>query len=90
MRGLLFQCELRVLKPRYNPAYAGTTKRASAESMVTAIQPRVCGDYKVPFIQPEGTADTTPRMRGLRFQPARPKHLFRYNPAYAGTTVENI
>ena len=34
--------------------------------------------------------DTTPRMRGLPLNDKAALNEGRYNPAYAGTTVENI
>ena len=86
MRGLRGGMCMATMQERYNPAYAGTTKRASAESMVTAIQPRVCGDYETIDAETVATPDTTPRMRGLPCSPAFPCLSPRYNPAYAGTT----
>ena len=73
---------------RYNPAYAGTTVGLVYNSRWCAIQPRVCGDYASRIVLLSGTLDTTPRMRGLRHAQPYGTSEVRYNPAYAGTTME--
>ena len=75
---------------RYNPAYAGTTNIMKVVVELDTIQPRVCGDYLFVGSHSLMTVDTTPRMRGLPPAAGFMQNLGRYNPAYAGTTVENI
>ena len=86
MRGLRSAVQCWRVKPRYNPAYAGTTCKKQQPTSPPPIQPRVCGDYLSCDIITASIADTTPRMRGLRWRHARPGSGVRYNPAYAGTT----
>ena len=50
------------------------------------IQPRVCGDYTTAYYRTACLCDTTPRLRGLPIWVECFMVLFRYNPAYAGTT----
>ena len=86
MRGLRHRPHSPHRRRRYNPAYAGTTAPHHVPDPVRPIQPRVCGDYKIPHQKRTLDKDTTPRMRGL-LQPAFCVPLpVRYNPAYAGTT----
>ena len=73
-------------KTRYNPAYAGTTGARTPCIALMTIQPRVCGDYKEREETKGIMVDTTPRMRGLPWVQRRGGVLYRYNPAYAGTT----
>ena len=86
MRGLLLRIALCLLCLRYNPACAGTTAADRAVFAVSAIQPRVCGDYDDCIPVAVDKLDTTPRVRGLHL--ARLYILLerRYNPACAGTT----
>ena len=90
MRGLLSHTIWGTLPLRYNPAYAGTTLRAFSRSFAAAIQPRVCGDYLDVDSIFQDSIDTTPRMRGLPASFRAAASRSRYNPAYAGTTVEDI
>ena len=90
MRGLPVSRRGQLTPRRYNPAYAGTTMTHSVFPRYLAIQPRVCGDYMRSEMRSWRVADTTPRMRGLLFQLIKCIIQLRYNPAYAGTTVENI
>ena len=53
-------------KFRYNPACAGTTQSYGNTARMLAIQPRVCGDYIVAWVDNLHIVDTTPRVRGLR------------------------
>ena len=55
------------LRPRYNPACAGTTTVVLISSAVCSIQPRVCGDYDFSTLKWDCRVDTTPRVRGLLF-----------------------
>ena len=90
MRGLQRDCDAMSSTLRYNPAYAGTTLFRDSSSIERAIQPRVCGDYQAtPFVINK-FIDTTPRMRGLLVSRGVQWLPVRYNPAYAGTTVDFI
>ena len=71
---------------RYNPACAGTTPSRAPRRRRQPIQPRVCGDYQKCFATSMSSADTTPRVRGLRCRLLVIRAICRYNPACAGTT----
>ena len=86
MRGLPQPGRASLHGGRYNPAYAGTTRRPCTSSRHVQIQPRVCGDYSRALNKSIIHADTTPRMRGLRGVCRSVLLTVRYNPAYAGTT----
>ena len=86
MRGLPCSPAFPCLSPRYNPAYAGTTRILDSGGLVLPIQPRVCGDYSIRQQSQPNDRDTTPRMRGLLRHRSIGFPSFRYNPAYAGTT----
>ena len=88
MRGLQTEAEEHLKEARYNPAYAGTTSWSGTRGWLRPIQPRVCGDYGRMAHADESLADTTPRMRGLRSAWLSQNATIRYNPAYAGTTIQ--
>ena len=75
---------------RYNPACAGTTFQCFSCHSCQAIQPRVCGDYGGDNDNIVATSDTTPRVRGLQVAKGFHEFRFRYNPACAGTTEEDV
>ena len=87
MRGLLPSDKVQDIYSRYNPAYAGTTDDCTDVLEQVAIQPRVCGDYTRKVCKRSVMTDTTPRMRGLPKRVGDMFHITRYNPAYAGTTI---
>ena len=86
VRGLHLVTLLHGHTVRYNPACAGTTRRAARRRARPAIQPRVCGDYCLQTQREQAEADTTPRVRGLLQLLFFRLHVDRYNPACAGTT----
>ena len=65
VRGLRPSQALPAESQRYNPACAGTTWPVSDSTLLSAIQPRVCGDYKYAKALPMAPYDTPPRVRGL-------------------------
>ena len=87
MRGLRHESQMHMVDGRYNPAYAGTTVSRGYQCLSSAIQPRVCGDYETIRHLWKPLGDTTPRMRGLREGNTIGCGSYRYNPAYAGTTL---
>ena len=89
VRGLRITIAVAQVRSGYNPACAGTTSCTFSTTAVTAIQPRVCGDYHVDGWHCYHRTDTTPRVRGLRPARARRWRPTRYNPACAGTTYEH-
>ena len=90
MRGLRTGLYRKPRISRYNPAYAGTTAARRLPAITLPIQPRVCGDYSWRAVSVRSCTDTTPRMRGLLTSSCVKPSPPRYNPAYAGTTVEDI
>ena len=90
MRGLRTESIPLSSSTRYNPAYAGTTSPMPSASAPATIQPRVCGDYSPAPRSLTLHRDTTPRMRGLRTHQGGVYMSDRYNPAYAGTTIERM
>ena len=86
MRGSLGQSVKVVTIIGITPACAGTTGCGSTTDARPAIQPRVCGDYRVHLDLHRDESDTTPRVRGLRIGRITGLCPCRYNPACAGTT----
>ena len=70
----------------YNPACAGKTIFGSRSAGRFRIQPRVCGENKTGAIWLAALEDTTPRVRGKRFEAPIRQFYTRYNPACAGKT----
>ena len=86
VRGLPIVVDDGVERRRYNPACAGTTALRAAARERSAIQPRVCGDYRTTMLSATPWLDTTPRVRGLPSSTVSRLYAVRYNPACAGTT----
>ena len=65
MRGILQGMAGSVVTSRFNPAYAGNMQWTPAASLISKVQPRVCGEYYVPLLCTIRIPGSTPRMRGI-------------------------
>ena len=72
--------------PRFSPAYAGNTARASPVCRRSPVQPRVCGEHSARRVETGHGTGSAPRMRGTRPTSSPCARTTRFSPAYAGNT----
>ena len=90
MRGTLL-CRLwSLVKVRFIPAHAGNTSTPGFPFISTTVHPRACGEHNGQGNQRFVQAGSSPRMRGTRRRLVRCRQLWRFIPAHAGNTPEDV
>ena len=87
MRGVYLNLYQITSQIRFNPAYAGSIAPRQRSSQHAQVQPRVCGEYILPYSFLGNATGSTPRMRGVYHLYAFGVPFFRFNPAYAGSII---
>ena len=85
MRGVYLNLYQITSQIRFNPAYAGSIAPRQRSSQHAQVQPRVCGEYILPYSFLGNATGSTPRMRGVCLIMIQKLMGIRFNPAYAGS-----
>ena len=88
MRGVYLNLYQITSQIRFNPAYAGSIAPRQRSSQHAQVQPRVCGEYILPYSFLGNATGSTPRMRGVFINNKQLHHSIRFNPAYAGSILK--
>ena len=90
MRGISESISRHTAGVRFNPAYAGNIEIVAWVEQKNQVQPRVCGEYCIFFIDFVFLSGSTPRMRGIFNFEKEKKRRIRFNPAYAGNMISEL
>ncbi len=88
MRGTGRLRTLNAVAERFSPAHAGNRSPVRRASVVSAVQPRACGEQLNSPAPGSSAVGSAPRMRGTVAPHPADRHDRRFSPAHAGNSLK--